>query len=485
MDSIYNSPKNTKTNQAFRASYFSNPNAFISSILSQAQNESKKLANETSIGSMYINALTKYVIGTGLTPSAAPENSILGWTDVQYKNFCQQAEAYFRLMSGRRLDYYNKFPFKKLQEIAFKNILIDGDVLLHRCYANKNMNYRPLVQIIAGHNIISPDQTDTKKIAGGVKMNNFLEEEGYYLKKVDENLMDTMECRYVNKYNKVTGFEEFDLVKLFVEEANQKRGKPYLTNIQSDILDIKSFTNAKVAKALVSALLTIAIVSEKDAPDPQVQFVDKIKDSAIQAAKDAREEMQEDEESFALGYGNILQLEPGQKAQTIESAIDGGDFKAFIDSMLDLLGGACSIPREMALGSFNSSFSAARGTIGTSEKGFAPLRQTFGDLFCSPVYEQVIDYGIRNGDIEAPGYFDSDIRRKAILGVTWIGPSPVIVNPTSEVSALKLALEANLLTHEQATRMLYGFDFDSVLERLKMENKNLKDIRTGEEDENR
>ena len=57
MDSVYAANKNSKTRQSFHAFYPSDINSLVSWYLKTAQDESRKVAHETSIGAMYINAI--------------------------------------------------------------------------------------------------------------------------------------------------------------------------------------------------------------------------------------------------------------------------------------------------------------------------------------------------------------------------------------------------------------------------------------------
>ena len=83
---------------------------------------------------------------------------------------------------------------------------------------------------------------------------------------------------------------------------------------------------------------------------------------------------------------------------------------------------------------------------------------------------QVIDWGIRTGKLEAPGYIEGDWRyRQAVLAVTWIGPSPINIDPKKEVEAHILAINAGLETKEQACRELYQTDYEETVERIQKE----------------
>ena len=148
---------------------------------------------------------------------------------------------------------------------------------------------------------------------------------------------------------------------------------------------------------------------------------------------------------------------------------------------LSLVASNAGISYEELVGMFSSSYSASRATINESEKTYADLRNEFINKFLNPIWRLIIDYGVLTGQIEAPGYYESDLMRKAIYGVTWTGVNPTQVDPTKDVKAYAEAISNGLCTHEYATRMLYGLDFEEVAERLKDEKEKFSEgINNGE-----
>lgn len=469
MDSIYRSIGQTTSQKAFRASYLSDVNAFVTQYLKEAQDESRKLVQDTPVGAMYIRQLTTYVLGNGLQARPSPMKGLLGWDDERYSRFVKEAGAYFRLMTDRGLDWYGRSSFEELQQIAFQNILISGDVLVHRCYARRDQHYRPLLQLISGTWVQSPGYSDTKECIGGVRLDGKGRETGYYIMQTDDYLMDTFAFKEVSRYTR-TGFEEFRLVKLFTQEANQIRGVPWLSRIRNQIIDLNNFTKAHIAKAIASSLLTVVIQKDKDAVEG-TSMSEKMRDAATIAAKDDGDAgVPEEDQSFELGTGNVIEMNPGETAKTIESQLNGGGFSEFVTTNLDIMGGAVGVATEMATGKYNASYSASRGTIGAAEKWYSVIRRIFGSQICTPEYEQIIDHGIRTGVIDCPEYLEGDeMTRKAILSVVWMGPNPVMINPTAEVNAVKTAIELGIKSHTQGALEMSGSNWDEVNEQLKME----------------
>lgn len=475
MDTIYSNPGSTKTHRGFSAYYGPDINELVSMVLKHTQDENRKLSHETSVGAAFINALVKYVIGEGLKPNPRPKKDLLDWDDERYARFLSQAMGYFEVMTGKELDWYGRSTFDELQQTAFRCILISGDVLVHRCYSGRRSGYRPLLQLISGSWVESPDREDTKTCVGGVYLDRFGRDVAYSIKQTDEYLQDTFTYRRVERWNHRTGFEEFMLVKLTSDEANQVRGVPILTPIRNDIVDLQVFNAAHITKAQVNALLSTFITQTPEATG-DISFPEKTAEMASIDARDRGEPLPADEDrslSYLIGSGSVSVLNPGEDVKSIESQLAGTDYREFVNMRLDQMGGAIGVPRQMALGAYDASYSASRGTIGAAEKGFAVLRNNFASDICTPIYRQIIDHGIRTGAIDCPEYLSDPALHDAILGVTWIGPSPVVIDPTKEVNAYKLAVESGFIDRNEACQNLYGNSFSEVVDRLAVENRRL------------
>ena len=294
----------------------------------------------------------------------------------------------------------------------------------------------------------------------------------YYVAETLDDLQDSFTSYPVRKYNPKSNFEEYNLVRFGIREANQIRGIPCLTPILEDIFDLEEFKAAYKLKAATQALFTGVITSEKDAPTPAVSTVDTIRSMQV-PTRDIPEALPHDVDDVALGTGNIIALNPGEKFEMAESKVPATDYAKFIETELAQIAAGCGeggLAYEMVLQKYSNNYSASRATIAGQEKKFRNMRDTLAYGFCTPEWDQVIDWGIRRGIIEAPGYIEGDWRYKqAVLAVTWIGPSPINIDPKKEVEAHILAIDAGLETKEQAVRELFQADYEETVERIQKE----------------
>nr|DAI52507.1 MAG TPA: portal protein [Caudoviricetes sp.] len=467
-----------KITQNFYRYYTADTNNNYSLYQNEAQNVSNGMFYETSLGHLIINQLTTKVVGQGLTPMASPDTKLLGWSPEQLKNFQEQAESLYRLIAHNTgFSWNGKNNFLILQQMAFKMILINGDILLHRGYKKKDGTVYPYLQIISGKMVGNPNGAqDTKNLIGGVELDSNGVEQGYYIMAVDENLNDTFAYKRVSRFNPKTKRKDYDLVHLYAPSADQIRGIPYLMCLRDDILQITKLKDLHLTKALVQSLFTVFIEKSQENPGDE-SFQDKVRLGLAVGDKDSNPYGNDDSApDYELGYGSIIEGNPGEKFVPVESNTNADDFATSLKSLLEIIAASAGLSYEEMLNSYNASFSASRATINSSEKLYKTMRDEFSKKVCNPVYEMIVDYGIMAGLIEAPGYFDSELKKRAILTCTWTGATPTQVDPVKEVNAYALAISNGLCTREYASRNLYGLDFDEVAERLRKEQETITTI---------
>lgn len=469
MSSVYALPRKGKLSGSFHPYFPVSPNQGYSFAQDDSQQTSEALYRQTTVGKLMVDSLTRYVVGRGLTPMSAPESDLLGWDDERLAKFRKQSEAYWRLVTdSSNIDYYGKDNFKQLQQIAFKNILIVGDTLRHVGYRKlRNNLIVPYIQLISGRMVSQEWNEDSMESVGGVIIDKTTGREvGYTLRVLDSTFNPTGSTKRVSRYTS-NGRLEFDLISVGKSDPSIIRGIPVLTSLRDDILDYNSFKSNHILQSAVQAMFTAFIEHEADAKEEGVNsFLDKLSQNGAEQTSD------EGEGKIDLGPGYVVDLNPGEHVNLAQSQAHGDDFDAFSKSVIGAIASSLGMSYEVAMNSYNASFSASRASISGAEKNFAILREEFASKFNTPVWEEIISYGILMGDIECPEWESlTAMQKKALLSVTWTGVTPPQVDPTKEVNAYALAIQNGLCTKEYAIRMLYGMDFEEVAERLQEEQK--------------
>ena len=89
-------------------------------------------------------------------------------------------------------------------------------------------------------------------------------------------------------------------------------------------------------------------------------------------------------------------------------------------------------------------------------------------------YEQFLAEAVARGRIEAQGFFDDPIIRRAWCRADWNGPAQGMLDPTKEVQAAEQRVKNGFSTREEETKGLTGGNFKENAKQLKRENELLK-----------
>ena len=140
------------------------------------------------------------------------------------------------------------------------------------------------------------------------------------------------------------------------------------------------------------------------------------------------------------------------------------------------IGAALGLPREVLSGSFKASYSASRAALLQANDEYKRRRTWFVRDFLRPVYEMFLTEAVALGRIEAAGYFEDAVMRRAWSECEWYGPALGILDPVKEMQAAKLRIEQGLSTREKEAAELTGTSYERNVEQLKMEEEMLNGI---------
>ena len=191
------------------------------------------------------------------------------------------------------------------------------------------------------------------------------------------------------------------------------------------------------------------------------------------------DDISRDPNEYELGPGTMNMLEPGEDIVFGNPSHPNTGFDVFMRAMCEQVGAALEIPADLLMMSFNSSYSASRAALLEAWKAFRMRREWLVKDFCEPVYELWLTEAVALGRISAPGFFADPLVRRAYLQADWIGPSQGQLDPTKEVQAATMAIEAGLTTHEAEAIKLNGSDYIANVTKLATENELLKTANGG------
>lgn len=393
------------------------------------------------------------VVGAGLKLNSTIDYEILGISREEASILETQIEREFSMWADSLLcDAMQMNNFYNLQRIAFLSQLTSGEVFALLPYNNTNrtMPYGTRIQLIEADRISSPNNRDTEKIFSGVEIGKYGEVIAYHISEthpLSKALGGEKKWNRVEKFGKSSG--RLNILHLMeAERPEQRRGVPVLAPVLESLKQLGRYTDAELMAALISSMFTVFIKSDSAEGDMLGGAISE--DEQVDAT---------DETSYELGAGSIIGLAEGESVEVANPGRTNTSFDPFVTSICRQIGSALEVPYELLLKHFTASYSASRAALLEAWKMFNSSREFLSSRFCQPVYEEWLSEAIVLGRINAPGFFDDPMIRRAYCKAEWYGPSQGLLNPLNEVNAAIKRVENGFSTRAKETAELTGGDF--------------------------
>lgn len=423
------------------------------------------------------------VIGGGLKLKAKIDYEILGLTREQAERWEKNTEREFDLWAQSKwCDALRLSNFYELQQLALISWLMNGDAWGLIKYEDPTswMPYGLRIHLIEADRISTPEMGQITSSFIMTKSNTVGEAENgntiYNGVEVDSN--GTVVAYYIcNQYpnSNIKGYkkewvrvEAFgqrtgnpNILQIFEQErCEQYRGIPYLTPVIEALKQITRYTEAELTAAVVQAFFTAFIKYE--GPKTEIPFGEVIPEE--------QQVDQPDPTTYELGAGTINVLGPNEDVVFADPKRPGSGFEGFVNNITKQIGAALEIPHELLTKNFMASYSASRAALLEAWKAFKMRRTWFSSDFTQPIYELWLAEAVARGRINAPGFFNDPIIRKAWARAEWIGPAQGQIDPTKEVEAAIMRVKQGFSTRERETYELTGGNWDDNIDQITREN---------------
>ena len=436
------------------------------------------------------------VVGAGLRLKSTIDRETLGMTQEQAEAWQKHVQAEFALWANRKqaCDATGVNNFYGMQQLVCLSWPMSGDVfaLIKRSEPTALMPYSLRLHILEADRVRTP--TDAKASGGtiisslssglttgkaangnyiydGVEVDKNGAIVAYHIANTYPYQFDGEETKFVRveAYGKNTGLPNV-LHIMDSERPEQYRGVPYLAPVIEPLLQLRRYTEAEITAAVVQSFFTAFITTEQSG------------DSMIpnEVGGDGVAEVSKDPNEYEMGAGTLNFLEPGEDVKFGSPTHPNAGFDVFTKALFQQIGACLECPVDLLLMAFDGSYSASRAALMEAWKGFRMRREWMADDFCRPVFELWLTEAVARGRISAPGFLTDPIIRQAYLHSEWIGPSQGQLDPVKEVNAAITAIKHGLSTGEAEATKLNGSDFRSNVDRLAVENKQLKEAGGGE-----
>lgn len=422
-----------------------------------------------------IKTMRTNVVGPGLKLKSQIDYEFLGLNEEEARQLETSIEREFALWAeSTACDLERLDNFYELQQLAFTNWLMSGDVIVTLpVTARPQMPYDLRVNLIEADRLSSPFGSIDPNIVGGVEKNADGEVVAYHISKHHPLSFSATEMKWtrIEAWGEKTGRRNV-LHIMNRERIGQRRGVPFLSPVVEALKQLGRYTDAELVAAVVSGMFTVFI--EKEGASSEVPLGEVIPEELQVDAGD--------ENTLELANGAILDLNEGEKANAVNPGRPNGGFDAFVVSITRQIGAALEIPYELLVKCFNSSFTASRGALLEAWKMFRMYRTWLAADFCQPIYEEWFAEAVAKGRISAPGFFTDPIRRKAYTGAEWNGPAQGLLNPVQEVNAAEKRVKNGFSTRDREAQEMNGSDFYQNAAQLRREEKLMKEVANNEPD---
>lgn len=471
----------------------SSPQLDIDANLLTLRNRSRELYMTAPIATSAIKTSRTNVVGAGLHLKSRIDADFLGLTEDQADEWEAKAEREFEFWAEKRhCDALRLNDFYEMQALIFMGMLMNGDgfCLLKYAAPTVHMPYGIRIQILESDRVCTPysvalpignaaspfwgqNPDNGNQIYSGVEIDKSGATVAYWICNQYPYAMNgytftAPEWKRVPAWGAITGRP--NVLHLFEpERAEQRRGVPVLSPVIEELQQLKRYEEAELMAAVISSFFTVFVTTEGISTEMPLGQSLPLGTPPIVTG----------ENEYQMGNGAVVTLAPGEKVEVADPKRPNTAFDAFVDSVSKTIGAGLEIPADLLLKKFNASYSASRAALLEAWKRFHASRQWLAREFCQPVYEQFLTEAVARGRIEAPGFLEDAIIRRAWCGADWNGPAQGMLDPTKEVQAAQQRVENGFSTREEETIGLTGGNFKSNAKQLKRENQMLKEAEGG------
>ncbi len=458
------------------------PDADITLNLDLLRQRSRDLCMGEPLAIGALKTIRTNEIGAGLILNSQIDADYLGMSDDQALAWEANTEREFRLWAGTvSCDAARRCDFGELVALARLSELMSGDVFaMLPSIERSGDRYDLRIKLLEADRVSDPWPYPVgHNVLGGVEVDGDGAPIAYYVAKVhpgDLFLPGTYGGYGAYAYGAVSvppmveggiygaqwntwervpafGASTGRRMVLHIMESDrpgQRRGVPILAPVMERLKQLSRYSDAEIMAAVVSGFFTAAITSERPDQMPGQVLATNEQVPDANAANDLQ-----------LGNGTMLGLLPGEKLESVNPGRPNSGFDPFVKAICrHIAAGLPGMTYGLLVKEFNASYSASRAELLEAWKSFSVGRQRMATRFCQPVYEQWLEEAVARGYITAPGFFADPMRRAAWCGAQWHGPAQGQLDPTKEVEAAELRVEAGFSTRTEETAQLTGGNWE-------------------------
>jgi len=435
--------------------------------LKKLRERANDLYNNDAASHGVIKTLTQGVTAGGLELQATMNRDFLkkkyAFSDTDIDELEDQVEMQWDLFSDSvECDFQRRLHFSEIEELGFLNFANTGETIATLPFVQRpGSPFGLKIALISSSRLQNPNNLgDSNAIAGGIETNRHGEIIAYHI--IDEavevvrNLQPTW--ARIPAFGDKTGRP--NLLHIFrSEKIGQRRGLPFLYPVFEEAKQSSRFSEAALAKQVISQMLTVFIKHNKALDEDE--YLDASKRNLI---------------NYELGPGAVYHMADDEDVQIVNPGLSENLYDSFMNGALKRMGMATGIPYEVLAKQFQSSYSASRAAQVEAWRLFMNFRKWYVKKLHKPIYKEVIMEAVARRRIDLPGFFEDPLTQMAYLGSQWLGFGMPQMDPYKEAKALELHKKNLWATDQDIAYGLGHGDIDKIYRRMSREKKTRRSL---------
>lgn len=431
--------------------------------------KSRELYMSNDIAVAVMDKYRTKVVSVGLIPKPTIDYKYLGITKEKAQEYAKIIETKFEAWAiSTNCDATRVHDFFTLQGLVQLSWVMNGDVFaIVKRKPTKDIDVELCVQLIESDRVQSPIGND--EIKGGIE---FKKDElyKYYISSKHPGDGDSS----INGYPVFNSLGRRNILHIFEpSRVGQKRGIPLLAPILSTYKQLERYKNAELMAAVLNASIALILNSknpQKTLNGDYLSYASGLssKKGATPGQQNATYESVKKEMVATMGHGTVFTSTDGDEIKEFQTTRPSKSYKDFVDNILEEMGAASGVPKEVMMSAFKSSYSAAKASLEEAESRFKVCRKILERKFCHPIYEEFIIELIKNGDVECPDFFTDTTVRYAFSKCAWIGSSKPSLDPLKDAKTAEVLINNKILPRSYIVAGM-GHDPDSTKEQIMQE----------------
>lgn len=424
-----------------------------------------------------IRRLITNEINTGLTPEAAPDEEIIGLELGDLDDWTETIENRFNLWASSPdlCDWKKEHTLGQIQQIARREALIDGDVLV--VLRTNRANNLPMVQLISGGRVRTPDQTPRQGnyIKHGVEFDAQGRPVAYWV------MQEDFSYKRVPAYGERSGKRIAWLVFGTERRLDEVRGEPLLSIILQSLKEIDRYRDSAQRKAVINSVLAMFIKKTQDKMGTLPITGGAVRKNVAATAGPAAGGRDFGMTKHVPGVV-MEELQTGEEPVGFHSQGTDINFPVFEAAIVNAIAWANEIPPEILTLAFSNNYSASQAAINEFKIYLNRVWHLWGETFCTPIYVEWMISETLLGKIEAKGFLESwtDPSKYDIFAawtcVDWYGSIKPSTDTLKQARGAQILVQEGWSTNARESRQISGTKFSKNINRLAKENRQKAEI---------